>query len=174
MQAPSTNSSDNPDAAKLIHQLLIVRLGSMGDIIHTLPAATALRRVFPQAEMGWVIEERWAELLCTLPNPRSGRRSPQRPLVDRIHAVNTAKWRKAPFAIQTWQELAAALSDLRAPGYEIAVDFQGAARSALIARASRAGNLRSGSTSRKCGKYALHASDHRSREPHRGAESIFG
>jgi len=121
-----------------VSRILIVRLGSMGDIIHTLPAVTALRQEFPQAAMDWVIEERWAELLCTLPNPRSGARSAQRPLVDRIHAVNTAKWRKALLSIQSWQEMAAALSELRAPRYQIAVDFQGAVRSALIARCSGA------------------------------------
>ena len=36
----------------------------MGDVIHTLPAAQALREAFPQAMIGWLIEERWAELLC--------------------------------------------------------------------------------------------------------------
>ena len=56
----------------------------MGDIIHTLPAVTALRQAFPEASFGWVVEERWAELLCTLPEPRSGPRSPRRPLVDRV------------------------------------------------------------------------------------------
>jgi heptosyltransferase-1 len=121
-----------------IRRLLIVRLGAMGDIIHTLPAATALRQKFPEALIGWVIEERWAELLCTLPTPRSGPRSPQRPLVDLIHTVNTARWRKSIFSLQTCQEVAAALSGLRAPGYEVAVDLQGAVRSALIARWSGA------------------------------------
>lgn len=121
-----------------IRRLLIVRLGSMGDIIHTLPAATALRKAFPAANVGWVIEERWAELLCTLATPRSGPRSARRPLVDRIYALNTAKWRKDAFSIQTLQEMAAALSDLRASHYEVAIDFQGAARSALIARWSGA------------------------------------
>jgi heptosyltransferase-1 len=119
-------------------RLLIVRLGSMGDIIHTLPAVAALRQAFPNALIGWVIEERWAELLCTLPTPRSGARSPQRPLVDRIHTVDTAKWRKSFLSLQTLQEIAAALSDLRAPRYQIAVDFQGAVRSALIGRWSGA------------------------------------
>jgi heptosyltransferase-1 len=109
----------------------------MGDIIHTLPAASALRHAFPEAVIGWVVEERWAELLCTLPTPRSGPRSPQRPLVDHIHTVDTAKWRKAKSSLQTWQEMAAVLSDLRAPSYQTAVDFQGAIRSALIARCSR-------------------------------------
>lgn len=124
-----------------IQRLLIVRLGAMGDIIHTLPAVSALRQALPNALIGWVVEERWAELLCTLPTPRSGPRSPQRPLVDRIHAVNTAKWRQSSFSLQTWQECAAALSDLRAPHYEVAVDFQGAVRSALIARWSGAATV---------------------------------
>ncbi|MBZ5597563.1 MAG: glycosyltransferase family 9 protein [Acidobacteriia bacterium] len=117
-----------------IQRLLIVRLGSMGDIIHTLPAATALRQVFPQATIGWIVEERWAELLCTLPTPRSGPRSPQRPLADRIHTVSTAKWRAAPLSNQTWEQIAAGLSELRAARYQVAADFQGAARSALLAR----------------------------------------
>ncbi len=71
----------------------------MGDVIHGLPAVAALRAAFPEAMMGWLIEERWAELLCTLPTPRSGPRSPQRPLVDRIHTVNTRQWRAAPFSV---------------------------------------------------------------------------
>jgi heptosyltransferase-1 len=119
-------------------RLLIVRLGSMGDIIHTLPAATALRRAFPEASLGWVVEERWVELLCTLPEPRSGPRSARRPLVDRVHAVNTQAWRRSLSSAQTWEQIAAGLSELRAQHYEVAVDFQGAVRSALLARCSGA------------------------------------
>jgi heptosyltransferase I len=119
-------------------RLLIVRLSAMGDIIHTLPAATVLRQAFPESIIGWVIEERWAELLCTLRTPRSGPRSPQRPLVDKIHTVNTARWRSALMSNQTWEQVAAGLSDLRAARYQIAVDFQGAVRSALVARWSGA------------------------------------
>ncbi len=110
----------------------------MGDIIHTLPAVTALRAAFPDAILGWIVEERWAELLCTLPTPRSGPRSPQRPLVDRIHTVNTMRWRSAPFSNNTWEQMAAGLSELRAVHYDVAADFQGAARSALLARWSGA------------------------------------
>jgi heptosyltransferase-1 len=110
----------------------------MGDIIHALPAATALRQAFPEATLGWVVEERWSELLCTLRAPRSGPRSPQRPLVDRIHTVKTSDWRSALFSTQTWEQIAAGLSELRAAKYEVAVDFQSAVRSALLARWSRA------------------------------------
>jgi len=130
---PQTETS-----APKIDRLLIVRLSSMGDILHALPAATALRNAFPDATLGWVVEERWAELLCTLPTPRSGPCSPQRPLVERIHAVDTKTWRSALFSTQTWERIAAALSDLRAGDYQIAVDLQGAARSAIIARWSGA------------------------------------
>lgn len=110
----------------------------MGDIVHALPAATALRHAFPEAILGWIVEERWAELLCTLREPRSGPRSPRRPLVDRVHTVNTRIWRSSPLSVQTWEQIAAGLSEVRAQRYQVAVDFQGAVRSALLARWSGA------------------------------------
>jgi len=137
MPSPVTTPSEN---AVLFtpQRLLIVRLGSMGDIIHTLPAVTALRRVFPEATFGWIVEECWAELLCTLPEPRSGPRSARRPLVDQIHTVSTKSWRQSLFSTQTTEQIAAGLSELRSQRYEVAVDFQGAVRSALLARWSGA------------------------------------
>src|SRR5437588_12678925 len=107
-----------------IDRLLVVRLGSMGDVIHTLPAVTVLRRRFPEATIGWVIEERWAELLCTLSTPRSGPRSPQRPLIDKIHTVNTKAWRSSPFSTQTWEQIAAGTHGMRAWRRETAANLQ--------------------------------------------------
>jgi heptosyltransferase-1 len=130
-------SSDNSVAPRW-NNLLIVRLGAMGDIIHTMPAAAALRKAFPHATLGWLVEERWAELLCTLRYPRSGQRSPERPLVDRIHAVNTSEWRREPLSLNTWQQVAVGLSDVRGTRYDVAIDFQGAVRSAVLARWSGA------------------------------------
>jgi heptosyltransferase-1 len=138
MQSPNPVLREDAATPVNIQRLLIVRLGSMGDIIHTLPAVTALRQAFPEARLGWVVEERWAELLCTLPTPRSGPRSPQRPLVERIHTVNTKQWRSALLSNQTWEQIATGISDLRAIRYQVAVDFQGAVRSALLARWSAA------------------------------------
>lgn len=135
MHAPA---SEDLTRLSAIRRLLIVRLGSMGDILHTLPAATALRKALPEATLGWVVEERWAELLCTLAEPRSGPRSPRRPLVDQVHTVDTRKWRGSVFSPQTWERVGASLSELRAPRYEVAVDFQGAVRSALLTRWSKA------------------------------------
>jgi len=112
-------------------RLLVVRLGSMGDILHTLPAVDALRRANPEAIIGWAIEERWAELLCTLAEPRFGPRSPRRPLVDCVHTLDTKRWRTALLSLQTWERVAVAGSELRARHYQVALDYQGAVKSAL-------------------------------------------
>ncbi|MGA9529195.1 MAG: glycosyltransferase family 9 protein [Terriglobales bacterium] len=125
-------------AVSRCESLLIVRLSAMGDIIHTLPAAAALRAAFPHANLGWLVEERWAELLCTLRCPRSGLRSPERPLADRIHTVKLGEWRRSLFSFNTLQQIAAGLSELRGIEYDAAIDFQGAVRSALLAQWSKA------------------------------------
>jgi heptosyltransferase-1 len=125
-------------SGRKIERLLIVRLSAMGDVIHTLPAVHALREAFPQAHIGWLIEERWAELLCAPGSPRRGMRSALRPLVDEVHAVSLKAWGKSPLAISTLQRAATVWNDVRDAGYDVAVDLQGAMRSALLARLSRA------------------------------------
>jgi lipopolysaccharide heptosyltransferase I len=121
-----------------IERLLIVRLSAMGDVIHTLPAAQALRDAFPKAMIGWLIEERWAELLCAPGTPRRGERSPQRPLADWVHTVDLKGWRQSPFTLQTAEKIARVWNDVRSAHYDVAVDLQGAIRSAVLARWSGA------------------------------------
>jgi heptosyltransferase-1 len=125
-----------------VESLLIVRLSAMGDVIHTLPAAQALRLAFPNTMIGWVVEERWAELLCAPGTPRRGPRSAQRPLADWVHTVNLNGWRKSlysiPTLISTLQSIAKAWNDVRSVRYDVAVDLQGAMRSAVLARWSGA------------------------------------
>ncbi|HEV3307718.1 MAG TPA: glycosyltransferase family 9 protein [Candidatus Sulfotelmatobacter sp.] len=130
----------SPDIASQnkIERLLIVRLSAMGDVIHTLPAVHFLRQAFSRAHIGWLIEERWAELLCAPGYPRRGSRSALRPLVDEVHAVNLKGWGKSPFSISTLQQAATTWNDVRGARYDIAVDLQGAIRSAMLARWSGA------------------------------------
>ncbi len=125
-------------SARKIEHLLIVRLSAMGDVIHTLPAVHALREAFPQAFIGWLIEERWAELLCAAGSPRRGHRSALRPLVDEVHTVNLKAWGKSPFSISTLQRIATVWNDVRDAHYDAAVDLQGALRSAVLGRLSGA------------------------------------
>ncbi len=119
-------------------RLLVVRLSAMGDVIHTLPAVYALRQAFPRAFIGWLIEERWAELLCAPGSSRRGPRSPLRPLVDEVHTVNLKTWGKSLFSIPTAQRIATVWNDIRGAHYDVAIDLQGAMRSALLARWSGA------------------------------------
>jgi heptosyltransferase-1 len=125
-----------------VESLLIVRLSAMGDVIHTLPAAQALRLAFPNTMIGWLIEERWAELLCAPGTPRRGPRSVQRPLADWVHAVDLNRWGKSlssiPSLISTLQQIAKVWNDVRSVGYDVAVDLQGAMRSGVLARWSGA------------------------------------
>ena len=126
------------EASSTIERLLIVRLSAMGDVIHTLPAAQALREAFPDAMIGWLIEERWAELVCASGTPRRGPRSAGRPLADWVHPVDLKGWKKSLFTISTAQQIAKVWNDVRSARYDVAVDLQGAIRSAVLARWSGA------------------------------------
>ncbi len=119
-------------------RLLIVRLSSMGDVIHALPAAAALRKALPEATIGWVIEERWSELLCARDYPLDGPLSEQKPSVNRVHCVRTKEWRRSPLAPATWADLRSSLGEVRRARYDAVIDFQGSIRSAVIARWSGA------------------------------------
>lgn len=116
-----------------MEKLLILRLGSMGDILHALPGVAALRRAFPPATIGWAVEQRWSELLCSAGAENAAAGSPEKPLVDRLHFINTVAWRKALMSRAMWGEAWSAMTGLRAARYDLAVDFQGAWKSAGLA-----------------------------------------
>lgn len=121
-----------------VRQLLVVRLSSMGDVIHTLPAVSALREALPDAMIGWVVEERWSELLCARGYALDGPLSEQKPLANRVHCVRTKQWRKNLFSPATLADLRSSLGEIRRVRYDVTIDFQGAVRSAVIARWSGA------------------------------------
>jgi len=141
--------SGGQENGKKIERLLIVRLSAMGDVIHTLPAAMALRESFPKATIGWLVEERWAELLSAAGAPRRGARSAQRPLVDWVHTVRLREWGKSLRQLATAQQIATVWNDVRAAHYEVALDLQGAIRSALLAKFSGASLVYGGAEPRE-------------------------
>lgn len=128
-------------SAETPRSVLVVRLGAMGDVIHTMYAVSALRAALPQLKIGWVIEERWAELLCARDAIRSGARTPRRPLVDFVHVVNTKKWRRAVLSGETRACVRGAIREIREQQYDVAGDFQGAIKSALVARLAGADSV---------------------------------
>jgi heptosyltransferase-1 len=119
-------------------RLLVVRLGAMGDVLHALPAITALRKAHPAWKIDWAIEPRWLPLLTAEPaNAALGAaRNRARPVVDQIHLVPTKDWSRRIFQGQTLSEIRALRADLRAAEYDAALDLQGAVRSAMVARLS--------------------------------------
>jgi len=116
-------------------KILIVRLGSMGDILHALPAVTGIRAALPTATIGWLVEERWSELLTA-----QGRKaspsiiSPKKPLLNHVHTIDTRRWRKHCFRASASAEMLGAIKRVRKMKYDIAIDFQGAIKSGLMAR----------------------------------------
>ena len=103
----------------------------MGDILHALPAVTALREAHPSWVIDWVVEPRWRALLSA---PGAQGRGAGRPVVDRLHFAATKLWRKAPFSSETLQGLRLLRHDMRSVGYDTVLDLQGAIRSSLLAR----------------------------------------
>jgi heptosyltransferase-1 len=110
----------------------------MGDILHALPAITALRKAHPTWRIGWAVDPRWVPLLsCETPSLEIDRpRSPLRPLVDHIHLVPSKAWGKRPFHRSTRQEFLDFRAELHAAEYDAVLDLQGAIRSAVVSRLS--------------------------------------
>lgn len=119
--------------------ILIVRLGAMGDVLHAMPVAAAFRKTMPETRIGWVIERRWAELLGT--GDSGPAKFQSQPLIDAVYPVDTRAWRRRLFAPPTWLDISNAIGAIRADRYEIALDVQGAIKSAVLAKASGAQSI---------------------------------
>jgi heptosyltransferase-1 len=107
-------------------RVLIVKLGSIGDIVHTLPALAALRAGLPQAEISWVAESSCSEILK------------DNPVLDRLIEVDTKALRRGLMSGETLRAPRQQLRRLRASAFDVALDFQGLIKSASIARLSGA------------------------------------
>jgi len=112
----------------------------MGDILHALPAVTALRLAHPEWHIGWVVDPRWQALLKA-GNREQGpgigaRRGLEMPVVDRLHFAPSREWKHRPLNAKTWSEIGGLRLELHAANYSAVLDLQGAIRSAVIARMS--------------------------------------
>jgi heptosyltransferase-1 len=96
-------------------RILVVRLGSMGDVIATLPAVASLKHSIPHSKITWVIDPRWSPLL------------EGNPYIDSVVHLDRRVLRSLRNA---WHEL-------RAERFDLAVDFQGLVKSALVATVAR-------------------------------------
>lgn len=114
-------------------KILIVRLGAMGDILHALPAVTGIRALLPGATIGWLVEGRWTELLAAAgANCDSAGVCAARPVVNLIHTINTRRLRNGFFRPGRIDEFRALIKSIRSVRYDLALDFQGAIKSAFL------------------------------------------
>ncbi len=103
----------------------------MGDILHALPAVTALRQTHPFWHIGWVVEPRWQALLST---GNSQSRGSAMPVVDRLHFAASRAWKRHPLNSKTFSQIKELRRELSAAQYDAVLDLQGAIRSAVIGR----------------------------------------
>jgi lipopolysaccharide heptosyltransferase I len=99
--------------------VLIVRLGALGDVVHAIPAVAALRRAFPSARIDWLVEAK------------------HRAIVDLVTVLDRTIALERP-TLKGWTQ---AVGQLRAARYDLAIDLQGLMKSAVLARASGASRV---------------------------------
>jgi heptosyltransferase I len=104
--------------------ILIVKLSSLGDIVHTMPAVQDLRAARPDATIDWVVEGGFAPLVQRCEGVR------------RVVPFGLRRWRRALPGAETIAEFRAYRRELRAERYDAVFDLQGLTKSALVSRAA--------------------------------------
>jgi lipopolysaccharide heptosyltransferase I len=107
-------------------RLLVIRLSSIGDIVHALPAVAALGEASPDVEITWAVETRYACLV------------EDNPYLHRVLKLDTLGWRERWGSRETHREMRCAFRALRNLPFDTAIDFQGLIKSGLISWLSRA------------------------------------
>src|SRR5205085_11250417 len=133
-----------------VNSILIIKPSSLGDVVHTLPAVAAIRDAFPSAEITWVINPEWAPLL-------RGNQD-----VNHVHIFPRGELRGlgASTSLIPW------LKQTRKLRPDLALDFQGLLRSALIGRVSGAKRLLGMSDGREGSRLFYHKSVKVNRRDH--------
>jgi len=101
-----------------VNNFLIVRLGSLGDVVHGIPVAAALRQEFPNARIDWMVDPRYVELLNLVKG------------IDRRIPVDPRAIKREPGR----QKFRDTLRELREADYDAVIDLQGLLKSAMLAR----------------------------------------
>jgi heptosyltransferase-1 len=106
-----------------IKRVLIVKLGALGDIVHAIPVAAALRRAFPAVRLDWLVSAKHREILDLVP------------VIDRRLVINDRGDAGGGTSILE------AVRELRRSNYDVALDLQGLLKSAFFARSSGAARV---------------------------------
>jgi len=106
------------------NKILLVRFSALGDVVQTLPVLSMLRDSFPEAKIGWAID---SELACVVEG---------HPALDYLHPCSRRSWSQALLRPRRWptaiREFNAFVAEVRAVGYDVAVDAQGLFKTAVL------------------------------------------
>jgi heptosyltransferase-1 len=101
--------------------VLLIKMSSLGDVVHNLPVVTDLKRSVPDVHVNWVVEEGFAEVPALHPG------------VERVIPVALRRWRRQLLTLRAWHEIGALRQAVRRPHYDLVIDTQGLVKSALVA-----------------------------------------
>ena len=100
--------------------ILLIRVSSLGDVLHNMPIVADILRHFPHAKIDWVVEEGYVELVKLNPNVR------------KVIPFALRRWRKALFSAPVRAEIAAFKKSLQAQTYDVILDTQGLLKTGVI------------------------------------------
>ncbi len=100
--------------------ILIVRTSALGDVVQALPVLNALRRLLPEARVGWVVEAAFAPLLQGHPD------------LDEVIEVRLREWRRRPLSRRTWRQVGEFLGRLDGFAPQVVLDLMGNHKAGLI------------------------------------------
>ena len=106
-------------------KILLVKLSSLGDVVHALPVVQDIHAAMPGAQIDWVVEASFAPILAL----HTG--------LHRVMTCEIRRWRKSPLAVATRWEWRAFQAALRQDAYDAVIDLQGLTKSAIVARLAR-------------------------------------
>ena len=107
-------------------KILLVKLSSLGDVLHNLPIVWDLRAHLPDAQIDWVVEEGYVHLLEPLLS-RDGFRG-----IDHIIPFGLRRWKKNLFRLATWKKFFSFRRALQATTYDVLIETQGLLKSAIV------------------------------------------
>ncbi len=113
------------------NQYLIVKLSSLGDVLHDLPIIWDIRACDPHARIDWVVEEGYVDLLTPLQSATGFRG------IDQIIPIALRRWKKNVFRKSHWEEFQVMIQMLRVREYDVVIDSQGLIKSAVVSRLSK-------------------------------------
>ncbi len=107
---------------------LLVKLSSLGDVLHNLPIVWDILKHYPNATVDWVVEEAYVDLLKPLQSTNSFKG------IDHIIPIGLRRWKKNILSVRHWQELRQFIQALQQDQYDVIIDSQGLMKSAVVAK----------------------------------------